>query len=1090
MNGPYPPMPPPNGMHAAGPGAGGPSMAPPHFQARPPMMPSYSTSATLQHRIAPSYPPFNGQVVNGGPPIMGNGNNSADTRTQLFVSNLPFRVRWQDLKDLMRKCGTVLRADVALNPADGRSRGFGVVLFAKAEDAAKAIATYHGYTWQTRVLDVRIDAQDPTGALALAEANRQQALQQQQKQIEHVQQQQRAVAAAAMARQSPSMTAALPPPPPPPPALSPSMQPGSSYNNYGSSTLGQGFQNGHASGSGSSPRLSAQPSPALSARNQPLQHLHQQHHSGSGEETGSMSAPAYLTRSSSQDSRNRSSPLETSTTPTPSSNPNQQQPSAPLHPNGLDRYASDSLLPSHLQPSPYEQARIPPPPPPPLPPPPPPPSNDLPPQLQQVIAMQQQQQQQPLQQPVYMPMLSVHPMGYAVPGGMLSYYSSLAAATNGLARPGSAPPLGPNGFLKNMVGGVVNNLGPGAGGGLQYQNRHLFIGNLPFNCQWQELKDLMRGAGNVLRADIAQGPDGRSRGFGSVLFATPQDAERAVALFNGHEFNGRMLKVHFDKFAGAGVNNQPPSQGPPPPPVYATANGQQPSPYPTMSMPVPLPHRPALLDHSYSSYGNSGGSGLGGAGTGGSFSGPSPLSNVLHARPHSRQEGSSRPGTASGEPGNDRSNEPPVGSGASGEVGMGTAADEGPAPQPQERSHPTPRRRPPPFLQDVGGSSSFSRTHHHSTAPSRIAMPPPLPFAALGLNGTPTSGGPGPFSPLGAGGMTPSMPAFTFGGAGPFAAQATPPLLPHGMFSPGVGVAPFSPGAPYFPGTPPLVWSSLTPGGAVTPGHGFEAFNPMFPPTYGYENMVPPISSVSTAPQQPPQEHEMNGEDSGQVTSSTGDDAQSATAAEQPSYFPPVPTNGSDGTNSPSLVDPVGVRPATSPGEGSLRPSSLSAPLTANVPTTVSAPPASPRLGAGRPRVGGQSKSDDAIRSKQNSHAVAGDEEEDDAEVVGLEQAFDALQVPSATVPARKGHAHGTNGSAQTGGELGLGWAEGAVSPAPLDGDVPRAPANGRGGGGGASGVGSDRRARSASFDGTAPSNGVATASTKPAAFGTSIWGS
>jgi RNA recognition motif-containing protein len=69
------------------------------------------------------------------------------------------------------------------------------------------------------------------------------------------------------------------------------------------------------------------------------------------------------------------------------------------------------------------------------------------------------------------------------------------------------------------------------------------LAQLPFNCQWQELKDLMRGAGSVLRADIAQGPDGRSRGFGSVLFATSQDAERAVGMFNGFEFNGRGLKV-------------------------------------------------------------------------------------------------------------------------------------------------------------------------------------------------------------------------------------------------------------------------------------------------------------------------------------------------------------------------------------------------------------------------------------------------------------------------------------------------------------------------------------------------------------------
>jgi len=51
---------------------------------------------------------------------------------------LPYRVRWQDVKDLFRKAGTVLRADVSLGP-DNRSRGYGTVLMASAEDAGRAV---------------------------------------------------------------------------------------------------------------------------------------------------------------------------------------------------------------------------------------------------------------------------------------------------------------------------------------------------------------------------------------------------------------------------------------------------------------------------------------------------------------------------------------------------------------------------------------------------------------------------------------------------------------------------------------------------------------------------------------------------------------------------------------------------------------------------------------------------------------------------------------------------------------------------------------------------------------------------------------
>ena len=81
--------------------------------------------------------------------------------------------------------------------------------------------------------------------------------------------------------------------------------------------------------------------------------------------------------------------------------------------------------------------------------------------------------------------------------------------------------------------------------------RNLFVGNvshlfflplpfisnsiqLPFHCQWQDLKDLFRRAGTITRADVILGPDGRSRGFGTVVFATESDAERALNMFNGY----------------------------------------------------------------------------------------------------------------------------------------------------------------------------------------------------------------------------------------------------------------------------------------------------------------------------------------------------------------------------------------------------------------------------------------------------------------------------------------------------------------------------------------------------------------------------
>jgi len=54
----------------------------------------------------------------------------------------------------------VLRADVSLGP-DNRSRGYGTVLLATAEDAGRAVDMFNGYSWQTRILEVRLDRVPP-----------------------------------------------------------------------------------------------------------------------------------------------------------------------------------------------------------------------------------------------------------------------------------------------------------------------------------------------------------------------------------------------------------------------------------------------------------------------------------------------------------------------------------------------------------------------------------------------------------------------------------------------------------------------------------------------------------------------------------------------------------------------------------------------------------------------------------------------------------------------------------------------------------------------------------------------------------------
>ncbi|KAF5310869.1 hypothetical protein D9619_007686 [Psilocybe cf. subviscida] len=78
----------------------------------------------------------------------------------------------------------------------------------------------------------------------------------------------------------------------------------------------------------------------------------------------------------------------------------------------------------------------------------------------------------------------------------------------------------------------------------------LYVGNLPYQAGWQDLKDLFRTAGNIIRADINIGADGRPKGSGTVVFETPKDAQQAITMYHGFDWYGRTLEVREDRYAG------------------------------------------------------------------------------------------------------------------------------------------------------------------------------------------------------------------------------------------------------------------------------------------------------------------------------------------------------------------------------------------------------------------------------------------------------------------------------------------------------------------------------------------------------------
>ena len=73
----------------------------------------------------------------------------------------------------------------------------------------------------------------------------------------------------------------------------------------------------------------------------------------------------------------------------------------------------------------------------------------------------------------------------------------------------------------------------------------LYIGNLSFQTTSSELEELFASVGIVDSAVVVEDREtGRSRGFGFVEMATQEDAEKAIAEFDGKEFAGRPIKVN------------------------------------------------------------------------------------------------------------------------------------------------------------------------------------------------------------------------------------------------------------------------------------------------------------------------------------------------------------------------------------------------------------------------------------------------------------------------------------------------------------------------------------------------------------------
>ncbi|MDO8566095.1 MAG: RNA-binding protein [Candidatus Moranbacteria bacterium] len=73
----------------------------------------------------------------------------------------------------------------------------------------------------------------------------------------------------------------------------------------------------------------------------------------------------------------------------------------------------------------------------------------------------------------------------------------------------------------------------------------LYVGGVSYGTTEDSLREAFAQAGNVVSAKIIiDKMTGRSRGFAFVEMGSEEDAQKAIALWNGKELDGRTLTVN------------------------------------------------------------------------------------------------------------------------------------------------------------------------------------------------------------------------------------------------------------------------------------------------------------------------------------------------------------------------------------------------------------------------------------------------------------------------------------------------------------------------------------------------------------------
>ncbi|XP_053319860.1 heterogeneous nuclear ribonucleoprotein M [Spea bombifrons] len=92
----------------------------------------------------------------------------------------------------------------------------------------------------------------------------------------------------------------------------------------------------------------------------------------------------------------------------------------------------------------------------------------------------------------------------------------------------------------NIPGDVIHALQSGRLGST------VFVANLDYSVGWKKLKEVFGIAGTVVRADVLEDKDGKSRGIGTVTYEQPIEAVQAISMFNAQLLFDRPMMVKMD----------------------------------------------------------------------------------------------------------------------------------------------------------------------------------------------------------------------------------------------------------------------------------------------------------------------------------------------------------------------------------------------------------------------------------------------------------------------------------------------------------------------------------------------------------------